>query len=538
MQKYRDLLLNNVRKQINIWFDKEYIQGTPHEEVYRFLHSVTGTASTIGLHEIGDSARELLDQLKESDQKDWEQRELRVFLMPLLSICYYNESDEAHALTNQFQSKGNKPLILLIDDDPTFLMFVKEELEKEDILVMALTDPSRAVSMLYDLKPDCIIIDVYMKSTSGFDVLHYLKDKMKQQFIPTIMISMDHQKEVRMKSYQMGADDFIAKPFDMDEFIVRIRRQLERKELIDHLVLIDELTLVYNRKYLNKVFEIFQQEILRNSENLSLAILDLDHFKTINDTYGHIAGDEVLRRFANFLKQQLNSADIIIRYGGEEFVLLLPRTNMALAKTTLEEILDQFKKEEFIINGQSFTVTFSGGVVEVTNGNQRVEDWIDLADSALYEAKNTGRSCIKSANTNDSVSHKKVVKVGIVDDDPIIRTMIIEMIEKMQKEESVQLEVEAFRDGAKFIESDWYKSSDQYILLLDGMMPRMDGLEVLQRLRSEKESDRYTIVMLTSRKSEQDITRGLKLGADDYMTKPFNLLELEARLKRLVQRVK
>nr|WP_275580243.1 diguanylate cyclase [Bacillus mesophilus] len=458
--------------------------------------------------------------------------------MPLLSVCYYNESEESLALTKKVSYKGNKPLVLFIHNDPAFLMHVKDELEKEEILVTALTDSNRAVSLLYELKPDCIIVGVSINSTSDLDVLHYLKDKMKQQFIPTIMISDNNQKEVRMKSYQMGADDFIEKPFDMDEFIVRVKRQLERKELIDHLVLVDELTLVYNRKYLGQVFELFQSEIVRNSENFSLAILDLDYFKHINDTYGHLVGDKILREFAGFLKQELSSIDILIRFGGEEFVVLMPRTNSINAEAKLKVILDRFAKKQFVENDQQFHITVSGGLVEVTSNAKRMEEWLELADSALYEAKNSGRNCIKVVTSNEGTAPKKIVKVGVVDDDPIIRTMIIEMIENMKKEESIQIDAQAFRDGAKFFESDWYKSEDPYILLLDGMMPRMDGLEVLQRIRAERDINQYNIVMLTSRKSEQDISRGLQLGADDYITKPFNLSELEARLKRLIQRMK
>nr|WP_272495817.1 response regulator [Bacillus pinisoli] len=538
VEKYRELLLNNVRKQINVWFDKEYTQGTPHAEVYRFLHSITGTATTIGLDEIGNTAKELLEKLKEQEERLWDQKELKEYLMPLVSICYYNGSEEPLTITQNIKNKGNQSLVILIDDDPTFLMYVKEALEREQILVLALTDPHKAVSILYDLKPDCIIIDVYMQSASGFEVLHYLKEKMKQQFIPTIMMSVDNRKEIRVKSYQMGADDFIAKPFEMDEFIVRLKRQIERKELIDHLVLIDELTLVYNRKYLNNVFKLLQNETVQEDEVFTLAILDLDHFKNINDTYGHLMGDEVLRTFAGFLKEKLSSFDIIIRFGGEEFVLLFPRTSLGTAKGQLETILHEYGQKEYVANSTRFHITFSAGMVEVSNNGQSLEEWMELADSALYEAKSLGRNQIVLANKEQITTHKKVLKIGVIDDDPIIRTMILEMIDNMQKEESILLEVESFRDGAKFFESDWYKSENPYILILDGMMPRMDGLEVLQKIRAEQNSEQYTVIMLTSRKSEQDISRGLQLGADDYLTKPFNLLELEARLKRLIQRMK
>nr|WP_283244060.1 diguanylate cyclase [Bacillus suaedaesalsae] len=429
---------------------------------------------------------------------------------------------------------SSKPLVLLIDDDTTLLMFLKEELEKHNMMVIAISELDRAILSLYDLRPECIVIDVYMKSKLGFDVLTHLKETMHHQLIPVVMMSVDNSKETRIKSFQMGADDFVSKPFDLDELIVRINRQLERKELIDQLVLIDELTRVHNRKYLLNIFEQLKND---TKDSFSLAILDIDHFKKVNDTYGHPAGDEVLKSFAQFIKGKLKTYESIIRLGGEEFVLLLPKTNSLNAKIYVEELLKAFSQRIFNFGDEQLKVTFSGGIVEVINNDKPLSEWLKKADSALYEAKSSGRNCVKINNSEQKELYKKLIRVGIVDDDPIIRTMLTEIVDKIQ-EETIQLDIKSFKDGLEFFNSDWYVSDDPYVIILDGIMPKMDGLEILQKLRSERKIDQYLVVMLTSRKSENDISRALQLGADDYMTKPFNLLELEARLKRLIQRLK
>jgi diguanylate cyclase (GGDEF)-like protein len=380
-----------------------------------------------------------------------------------------------------------------------------------------------------------------MKNKSGLDVLLQLKDNMKQHFIPMIMMSIDDTKETRIKSYQLGADDYIQKPLEMDEFIVRINRQLERKLAIDELILLDDLTKVFNRKYLQRTYERFVSSMKRNYKAFSIAIVDLDHFKNVNDSYGHVVGDKVLAGFAEIVRNQLRLNDVVIRYGGEEFLILFPETRGNEAKVVLERILAEFIKTPFkSMDDQSeFYCTFSAGIKEVYLDELDLKRNIELADGALYEAKSEGRNQVKIVPINDVRFHKKTVHVGIIDDDPIIRTMLNDLISKSKYTEGFTLDIQSFKDGMEFFESNWYlKKNEPYLIILDGMMPRMDGLEVLQKLREVRYQERFTIMMLTSRKSEQDISRALQLGADDYITKPFKLLELETRLGHLIKRMK
>ena len=539
MNKYLQTLKKNVRKQLEEWLNG---QGCiQYKELYRFLHSISGTAMTIGFNQAGEVAQSLISQLEENDEREWTKEDLQEFLYPLMSIFYDKEFSYVDEVIEKTEELENNNLILLIDDDPALLMYLKDELEKYSLVVIAVADPDRAINLYYDLNPDCVIIDIHMKDKNGLDVLLKLKENMKQHFIPTIMISIDNTKEMRMKSYQLGADDFIQKPIDLDEFIVRINRQLERKQAIDDLILIDELTKVYNRKYLQQTYDRLLGNLKRKYETFCLALVDLDHFKRVNDRYGHVVGDEVLVTFANVIKNGLRINDIVIRYGGEEFILLLPETNAKEAKNVLERILSEFSKVSFTdLNGETeFYCTFSAGIHEVHLDELDLKKNIEIVDGALYEAKNEGRSRVKVVPVNDVRYHKKLVHVGIIDDDPIIRTMLENLISKSKFTEGFTLDIQSFKDGMEFFESDWHlKNNEPYLIILDGMMPRMDGLEVLQKLRGLSFQERFTIMMLTSRKSEQDISRAIQLGADDYITKPFKLLELESRLVHLIKRMK
>ncbi|TXC91275.1 diguanylate cyclase [Metabacillus litoralis] len=538
MNKYLQTLVKNVRKQLESWLNEHQI--IQHSELYRFLHSISGTASTIGFTVAGEMAQKLMDQLKEFEEKEWTKEELQSFLFPLISIFYYEEFSNLDEVIEKQAEIEDQKLILIIDDDTALLMYLKDQLEMNGWVVIAVADSERAINSYYDLNPDCVIIDIHMKDRNGLDVLLQLKDQMNQQFIPTIMISVDKTKEMRMKSYKLGADDYIEKPLEMDEFIVRINRQLERKQAIDDLMLIDELTRVYNRKYLSQTYERLISHLKRQYETFSIAMLDLDHFKQINDSYGHVVGDNVLATFAEIIRNELRLNDIVIRYGGEEFMVLLPDTKAKEAKVVLDRVLKEFSNHSFTSNqGEQFSCTFSGGIHEIQLDQLDMKKNIEMADSALYEAKVAGRAQMKLVPVNNVNYHKKPIHIGIIDDDPIIRTMLEDLINKSKYTEAFTLDIRCFKDGMEFFESSWHEQNNEpYLIILDGMMPRMDGLEVLQRLRESRFQERITVMMLTSRKSEQDISRALQLGADDYITKPFKLMELETRLGHLIKRMK
>ncbi len=537
MNKYSQTLVRNIKKQLEIWLnEQELIQ---HREVYLFLHSIAKTASTIGFTEVGNMASSLVGQLDVNEEREWKKRDLQTFLLPLISIIYHEKLSNVDEIIGRKNELDDKKLILLIDEDTALLMLLKEELEKNHWVVIAVADPERAINYYYDLKPDCVVIDIPMKDKNGLDVLVQLKEKMKQQFIPSIMISSDQSKEVRMKSYKLGADDFIHKPLDIEEFIVRINRQLERKQAIDHVILIDELTRVYNRKYLSQPYDRLISILERRHDSFCMVLIDLDHFKKVNDTYGHITGDEVLATFADTLRSGLRVNDIIIRYGGEKFIILLPEKKSKEAKLLIEKILLEFSNIPFEGNDEEFFCTFSAGIHEVHPSETDLKKNIEITDGALYEAKQAGRNQVKIAAVNSLEVKRKPIHVAIVDDDPIIRTMLEDLISKSKVTEGVTLDIKVFKDGMEFIEAGWHlNTNERYLIILDGMMPRMDGLEVLQKLRGLQYQERFTVLMLTTRKSDHDISRALQLGADDYITKPFKLLELETRLGHLIKRMK
>ncbi|MGD6818847.1 response regulator [Metabacillus sp. 113a] len=538
MEKYKAKLLENIRTQLKLWNT-----GTDEIkplELYKFLHSLAGTAPTIGLQKIGDAATGLTKKLEDKGKESWSASEVKSFLFPLLSIAY--DEDYADVTENTHSQKTfaeEKDLIMLIDDDPALLMYLKDELEKEMFTVMAFTEPNKALKAFFDLDPSCVIIDVHMQESSGLEILEEFKRYTNFRFIPAVMISVDHSKETRMKSYELDADDFILKPFDMDEFILRVRRLVNKKNNMKELIMLDELTRVYTRKHLAPSFKRMADQMNREGQPFTAALIDLDHFKSVNDTYGHLTGDKVLIGFAEMVKQNLRSGDLPFRYGGEEFLVLFPRTDVETADQVLQRILKQFMEQSFKTEKKSFNVSFSAGIASASS-SEGLEKVIAAADLALYQSKSAGRARItRSVSALAELPAKRHLRFAIVDDDPIIRTILTDLFKKSRLNRKFQLDIDTFADGLDFLDSQWHKKQrdSSSIVILDGIMPGMDGIEVLKEIKNLSNHDRFTVVMLTNRTSEEDVAQALKYGADDYLTKPFKLAELELRIRHLIKKV-
>jgi two-component system, cell cycle response regulator len=535
LEKYQNLLFEKIKKQISQWFEDDSHDFVAYDDVYSFLHSIKGTSGTVQLGGLFLVSSKLLAQLEAIGEGQWKKYELRELLFELISLSYEYEHFKETELKEEAPCCGDIPLVQIIDDDVSMLILLKEALEEKGWMVITNTEPEKAVSQYYDLQPDCLVIDVDLPSKNGFQLLEDIQQHNHKQFIPKVITSIQNDRKTRINAYEMGADDFIEKPIDIEEFIVRIHRQLQRKQIFDQSVLIDELTQVYNRRFLFDLLERYLKDFERSGVAFSVALLDLDYFKNVNDTYGHLTGDKVLEIFASFLKENLRSTDIVFRYGGEEFVVLFPRTNDEEAMAVVNRILNDFSKIAFQEHDQSFNISFSAGIYMVSQPEEGSLDILKMADQALYEAKEKGRARVESANeANQPVNN--ILNVSVIDDDAIIRTLLVRVLQTIDTGKVV-LNIESYENGEKFFESGRLEQKGKHFLVLDGVMPVMDGIEVLTKVKNNVNSGQVHVLMLTGRKTEYDIARALKLGADDYVTKPFSITELQARIQRLIQRM-
>lgn len=528
IKKYEKMLLKRIKNQMSDWFDIQDAVLPTDGELYQFLHSIKGTAGTVGLIPLSDLSGRLMDGIEEGGSRQWSAQALRDYLSELSSMTYNYEAviDEGKE-----RSDRNVPLIQIISRDIGLLVQIKDAMEDNGWIAIAYTSYEKAVRAQLDIRPDCIVID---SQGGGMQALGHLGKLNRNQFMPTVLLGEGEDPKARMEAYRDGADDVIEKPFELNELKTRVGRLLERKKLFDHSTLLDELTGLYNRRFLDDAFKRNQSVLSRANKQFCLAILDLDNFKSINDDYGHLAGDRVLASFSSSLKEGIRASDISFRLGGEEFGIIFPDTGIKQAGIILGRLLEECKKTIFTENGKTFSVTFSAGIFLVNDEGISLETVLESADQAMYSAKRSGRARIAEAEHGHPLS-KKALHISIIDDDAIICSMLSKIIGGLDAP-YFQMDVAFFEDGRKFFDSGRLEEEGFHFLILDGVMPVMDGLEVLQKVRQEFAGRPVKVLMLTGRRNEYDIARALQLGADDYVTKPFSITELEARVKVLIQR--
>lgn len=536
MNKYQALFLNNLENQLKEWYKRT--DSVRYDELYHFLHSIKGTSGTIDLQELMDIAEGMLHQIELNPSQTWTADEVHRILEDLRQYVRLNPCEFALSHENRPSPERTgeaQPSILILDDDVSLLMILKEELQAAGWSVIATTSPHKAIEYFHDVSPDCLILDLHIPDTDGFEIIEILSEKLKKQYIPTTIISQDCTRTTKLKAYRLGIDDVICKPIDIEELLARLQRQINGKRRLDRLLFVDELTGAYNRKYMNEALGKLLSESCRTGVGFSLALLDLDHFKSINDTYGHLIGDQVLSHFTLFMKEQLRMGDLFIRYGGEEFVAVFPQTDIEEAKRLLSLWIEQFAEVKFHVPTGDFSCTFSAGVVYVDQFTTSIHRWLEKADQALYRAKSLGRRRVATEEDLVTGPTKRKLRVCVVDDDPLMRMMLTDLLSQ-SFDDRLEFELSLYQDGLTFVDELPQNVTSPYLVLLDGLLPGMDGLEVLEHIQQLPHAEQFTVIMLTGRTAEQDIVKALQLGADDYVTKPFRLKELEARIRRFIRR--
>lgn len=299
-----------------------------------------------------------------------------------------------------------KSVILIVEDNEKILKNYRLTLDSEGHEVMTATKGSDAISMLDRTAPDLILLDVMLPDMDGMELLRRIKANVMWAEVPVVIISVIDDLDIKVRGFEEGVDDYLVKPVDTQEMLARVRAVLRRKEMSNRLKadmdavfersITDALTGLHNLRYLTTVMEQGIAYSQRYAPAFSVMMIDIDHFKDINDTYGHPAGDGVLKELGVILKQSTRESDIAIRYGGEEFVVILHNAVMKDAMVLAETLRETVERHRFqeLKDGR---LTISIGVSEFHREDATIDSVIKRADKALYEAKEQGRNMVKEA---------------------------------------------------------------------------------------------------------------------------------------------
>ncbi|MEO0483317.1 MAG: diguanylate cyclase [Planctomycetota bacterium] len=292
-----------------------------------------------------------------------------------------------------------RPLVLVIDDSIDVHRLLQARLRSEPLELVQATSGEAGLEMARDRTPAIVLLDLDMPEMDGFEVLRALKDDPRTLHLPVIVLSGLQSPHDKVTAFDLGAVDYVTKPFDLTELKVRVRSALRVHQLLDMLAKraqVDGLTGLYNRAHFDQRWPEAIATAKRHGRPLSIAMLDVDHFKSINDTYGHPAGDAVLQEVAEIVQNSSRASDIACRYGGEEFVIVMPDTSPEEAQVLCDRIRTTLEQTNWLKHPER-TVTCCLGVAGCDGGEGPDSDeWLSKADQALYRAKTTGRNRVET----------------------------------------------------------------------------------------------------------------------------------------------
>ena len=290
-------------------------------------------------------------------------------------------------------SRTQAARILSVEDDPQQAAYLESILESAGYHVAVCEDPKRFGATLREFQPDLVLMDILLPDISGFDLVRYIRQDERHATLPVLFLTTESQLQSRFRSAQVGGDDYLTKPIVPPILLSTVAARLERARFLKNLLNRDGLTRLYTHTALiERARALHAQKARGPSRHCAWVMIDLDHFKSVNDRFGHPVGDRVLASLAALLRRRLRQSDTIGRYGGEEFVVLFEGLPGPEVMRLMERVLAEFREMDLEAPGQPpFRATFSAGVAMLEPG-ATLDAWKKAADDALYAAKAAGRN--------------------------------------------------------------------------------------------------------------------------------------------------
>ncbi len=293
--------------------------------------------------------------------------------------------------------------ILVVDDEPEVARYHALVLEEAGMVVEVATEPRRVLALLDAFRADLVLMDMYMPGCSGPELARVLRQIPGYLSLPIIYVSSETDAGRQLKALEVGADGFLTKPIEPSQLVAEVSLRAERMRTLHSLMVRDSLTGLFNHNAIMQFLDIELAAARRRNSPLCFAMLDVDHFKKVNDTHGHPAGDQVLVALSRGLRLRMRDSDLVGRYGGEEFALVLSGLEAGPAKKILDALRENFAGVVFFAGRDQFSCTFSGGVAAFPEFPTATE-LVDAADQALYRAKHGGRNRVEIARADEAPS--------------------------------------------------------------------------------------------------------------------------------------
>jgi diguanylate cyclase (GGDEF)-like protein len=287
--------------------------------------------------------------------------------------------------------------VLILDDSEHITAYYSAILEQAGMEVEAINDPFRVMESLLEFVPDLILLDLYMPECSGMEVARVIRQLDAFVGIPIVFLSAEGDVDKQLMAMGLGGDDFLTKPVEPQHLVAAVGHRIRRSLVLRSLMVRDSLTGLFNHTAIKEQLAREVAQAKRQRKTLAFAMIDIDHFKEVNDTHGHPVGDRVIKSLSRLLRQRLRETDIVGRYGGEEFAVILSNTDGEAAAEVLNAIREDFSRLRHLAEREEFSVSFSCGIAEVADFGNAIT-LCDAADKALYKAKVNGRNRVALAS--------------------------------------------------------------------------------------------------------------------------------------------
>jgi two-component system, cell cycle response regulator len=417
------------------------------------------------------------------------------------------------------------PGILVVENESNMARLLEQILAGSDREVLLARSGEEATRLLSEKTVSLVVLDLSLPDTDGRNILMTLRERAATASVPVIVLSGLGGALPKAECYALGADAFFEKPVAPDVLRAAISARLHRSLENRREARQDNLTGLPNRAGFIENFRRYTSLAGRRREPLTLALLDCDRLKLINESFGHVAGDALLRHAARCLARWLRRSDLLARWDADEFTLLFPGTTLEGACRAVDKVLHMFAQEIFrTADGRTIPISFSAGIISVSP-DARVEEAISEADRFLYLAKANGRGRWMSAT--DWVQ-PPVEKVLLAAEDSAIAKLIGETLAQ---------------EGLQAVHCPDVPSTLQALMnstfklcILDLHKSASNGNSILTEIRRLTDENALPVLMLTSLGLDDEVAIGFELGADDYLVKPFTAFDLMLHVRNLLRR--
>jgi diguanylate cyclase (GGDEF)-like protein len=283
--------------------------------------------------------------------------------------------------------------VLVVEDSRTAAALIQRTLKEAGVESMAIDRPQEVLTALVKFQPDLVLMDMYMPGCTGVEVTRVIRQHEEFLSTPVVYLSADTSVALQVDALRLGGDHFLTKPFNPVILNAVVNSKIERYRVLRRSMFLDSLTGLLNHTSSKQRLGVAVAQAQEEDSPLCVAMIDIDHFKRVNDTHGHPVGDQVIRSVAWLLKQRLRQSDVVGRYGGEEFLVILPQANAERARQLLDRIRLDFSHFRHALQSVTFSCTFSCGIAQLKPGESS-QDVVKRSDTALYKAKHQGRNQI------------------------------------------------------------------------------------------------------------------------------------------------